>query len=171
MISVLSKAVQTLAPKLTPEQAQSALGPVLNAIHQTTDHDLLPALVQVVPTLGPTPEQTQAVLDAIGPLALQTVAEAVQALAPQLTPEQALAALSPVLDAAGQITNYDQVQALASAVQSLAPKLTPEQAQTALGPVLDGIPKAINPYQLRALAQAMQTLGSKLKATQIVSAI
>ncbi len=113
-----------------PTAVQRLLGPVLDAIRQTTDPDQLQALAQAVQTLGPnSPEQAQAalgpVLDAIrqttDPDQLQALAQAVQTLGP--TPEQAQAALGPVLDAIRQTTDPDQLQALAQAVQTLGPKL------------------------------------------------
>ena len=145
-LQALAQAVQTLGPS-SPEQAQAALGPVLDAIRQTTDLYQLQALAQAVQTLGPSsppsrprppsdPSSTPSA-QTTDPYQLQALAQAVQTLGP--TPEQAQAALGPVLDAIRKTTDPDQLQALAQAVQTLGPKLTPEQAQAALGPVLDAI--------------------------------
>ncbi len=100
------------------------------------------------------------------PLRLQALAQAVQALAPRLGPEQAQAALAPVLEAIKGTTDPVQLQALAQAVQALAPRLAPEQAQAALAPVLDAIKGTTDPYQLRALAQAVQALAPRPEQAQ-----
>ena len=162
-LQALDQAVQSLAPKLSPEQAQAALGPVLDAIPNTTSPSALQALAQAVQSLAPklSPEQAQAalgpVLDAIpkttDPDQIQALAQAVQSLTP--TPEQAQAALGPVLDAIPKTTDPYQLQDLAQAVQSLAPKLSPEQAQASAEPLRTVLTTTDDPAIAAAFARAI----------------
>ena len=178
--AIISRAIGLGWPQ-TAEQAQAALGHVLDAIGKTTGSDPLGALARAVQALAPklTAEQAQAalgrVLDAIGKTsdsdALGALAQVVQALAPKLTAEQAQAALGRVLDAIGKTTDSDQLGALAQVVQALAPKLTAEQAQAALGRVLDAFGKTSGLDALGALAQAVQALAPKLTAEQAQPAL
>ena len=178
--AIISRAIGLGWPQ-TAEQAQAALGHVLDAIGKTTGSDPLGALARAVQALAPklTAEQAQAalgrVLDAIGKTsdsdALGALAQVVQALAPKLTAEQAQAALGRVLDAIGKTTDSDQLGALAQVVQALAPKLTAEQAQAALGRVLDAFGKTSGLDALGALAQAVQALSPKLTAEQAQAAL
>ena len=172
MLRVLAQGIQSLGPKLTPEQAQAALGLFLGSLRHTLDPDMIWALAQAAKTLGATPDQAQAalgrVLEAIRrtkePDDIGALAQAANALG--ATPEQARAALGPVLVAIRQTNNYDQREALAQAVQTLGPKLTPEQAQVALGPILDAIQKAFFPSERLALAEAVQALGATPKQAE-----
>ena len=206
-LEALAQAVQTLGPKLTPEQAQAALArprrhpkdhhpdtapgpgpgradpraqrpsrprPPLAPSKKLRTAQLRP---RPRPLRGPRPDasrqtrrsaRVQAVPDAL-PTAL---AQAVQprgparALAgpgrpdprPKLTPEQAQAALGPVLDAIRQTTDPDQLQALAQAVQTLGPSSRPSKPRPPSAPSSTPSPTS-DPYRLRALAQAVQTLG------------
>src|SRR5271166_3188206 len=178
--AIISRAIGLGWPQ-TAEQAQAALGHVLDAIGKTYASNPLGELAQAVQALAPklTAEQAQAalgrVLDAIGKTsdsdALGALAQVVQALAPKLTAEQAQAALGRVLDAIGKTSGLDALGALAQAVQALAPKLTAEQAQAALGRVLDAIGKTSGLDALGALAQAVQALAPKLTAEQAQPAL
>jgi hypothetical protein len=89
------------------------------------------------------------------------LARAVQALAARLTPEQARAALDPVLAALRDATH--PAASLAWAVQALAARLTPEQARSALDPVLAAPLRGVtHPDMLEALARAVQVLALNL---------
>ncbi|MFZ1425891.1 MAG: TIR domain-containing protein [Geminicoccaceae bacterium] len=147
------------------EDIERLVGPVLDAIRQSTDLGQIAVLAEAVRTIGAMPEQAQAalgpVLDAIrqttNPHQLQALVEAVQAFGPKLTPEQAQAALGPVLDAFRQTTDSYNLLAMAQAVQTLG--AAPEQAQAALGLVLDAFRQTTDSHNLLAMAQAVQTLG------------
>ena len=81
----------------------------------------------------------------------------------ELTPEQALGALSRALEAMHQkTTNPNELQILGRAVQNLAPDLD----QSALGPILDVIRQTTDPTTLKYLAQAVQTLGPAREQAQ-----
>ena len=146
-------------PSWHPSRPRPALGPVLDAIRQTTDPYSLQALAKAVQTLGPklAPEQAQAalgpVLDAIRQTTnydlIQALAKAVQSLGP--TPEQAQAALGPVLDAIRQTTDRYQLQALAQAVQSVGPKL----AQSSTEILRTMLAAAVEPSVAEAYARAI----------------
>jgi hypothetical protein len=152
--------------KLTPEQAQVALGPVLDAMRSSTNPYTLRWLVEAAWVLSPTPGQTQAalslVLDAMrastDPGALGALAEVAQALIPSLGPAPAQAALGRVLDAMHANTDPDALRWLAEVVQALASRLGPAQAQVALGRVLDAMRASTDPGALGALAEAAQAL-------------
>ena len=110
MLRPRAEIARSLAAKLTAEQAQVALGPLLDAINRTTmDPRYLPAL-----------------------------AMGVQILAGKLTAEQAQVTLGAVLTATERVMD-PPVQALGPAVEALAGKLTAEQAQAVLSPLLDAI--------------------------------
>src|SRR5271157_4168556 len=178
--AIISRAIGLGWPQ-TAEQAQAALGHVLDAFGKTSGLDALGALARAAQALAPklTPEQAQValgrVLDAMGETAdpgrVEALAPAVLALVLKLTPEQAQAALGRVLDAFGITSGLDALGALAQAVQALAPKLTAEQAQAALGRVLDAIGKTTDSHQLGALAQVVQALSPKLRAGQAEAAL
>ena len=111
----LARSVEVLL-RLERAQAQAALDPLLTAIKGTTDR-----------------------------VALEALAQAVQALAAKLTEVQAQAALDPLLTAIKGTTDGVALWALAQAYQALAAKLTYAQAQAALDPLLTAIKGTTNP--------------------------
>jgi hypothetical protein len=128
-------AVQALGPRLDPEQAQAALGLVLNVLKDTHPYSYYTACRALV--------------------------GAVQALGPRLDPEQTQIALGPFLTALQTTTDADELKALADAVQALNPM--PEQGQTALGPVLAALQTTPDPSRFAALAHTVQALGPTLE--------
>jgi len=179
-VSLISRALGLTWPE-SPNQAQAALGPVLEAIAKTTDSNRLGPLAQVAAALAPklTPNQAQAalgpVLEAIAkttsPHALGSLAQAAAALGPKVRPERAQAALGSVLAAIAKTTDPFALGPLGQAAAALAPKLTPEQAQAALGPVLEAIAKTTDSNQLGSLAQAAAVLAPKLTPEQAQAAL
>ena len=118
----------------------------MDAIGNTTDSVELGLLTQAVAALAPGAEQARTVLDRIlrpptkpTPWQRQYLVEAVQALAPQLTAEQAQAMLGRVLDAIGKTTDADWLETTVPAVPALNARLTAEQTPAALGRVLDAL--------------------------------
>ena len=100
--------MQALAPKLSAEQAQAALGPVLAAMRGHHRPRCAGALARAVQALPPAHRRAGAGgarprprrhTGHHRPRALEALARAVQALARELTAEQAQAALDPVLAA------------------------------------------------------------------------
>ena len=179
-VSLISRALGLTWPE-SPNQAQAALGPVLEAIAKTTDSNRLGPLAQVAAALAPklTPNQAQAalgpVLEAIAkttsPHALGSLAQAAAALGPKVRPERAQAALGSVLAAIAKTTNPSALQSLTRAAAALAPRLPSEQAQAALGPVLDAIAKTSDSNQLGPLAQVAAALAPKLTPEQAHAAL
>jgi hypothetical protein len=157
----LAGAAQALAPRLDPEAAQPAFDAVLDLMRTaTTDPSMamveaLGPLAGAARVLAPTPEAIRPalalVLDAMRATtdldelwamgkAVEALAGAVQALAPQLDPEAARSALNGLLDPMRDTRNVERAAvayALAGAVGALAPQLDPEAAQPAFNTVLD----------------------------------
>lgn len=134
----LAQAVEALGASI--EQVKWALVPVLKAIatesnwaldDDANDRDQLRNLFEAVEVLGSSPEQALTVLVAIvnaitatsNGSALETLARAVEALAPKLGAEQAQTALVPVLAAIISAIDAGQMKVMAKAVAALAPKL------------------------------------------------
>jgi hypothetical protein len=96
------------------------------------------------------------------------LAQAVEALAPQLTREQAQAALGSALEAMwGEAmrgsTDGEGLRLVALAVQALPVQLTREQAQAALGAILDAMRRSsTDSYGRLSFAQAVEALAPKL---------
>ena len=176
-LQALALAVQTLGPKLAPEQIQTALGQVLDTIRHTTDPPTLWALAKALQSLGPTPAQAQAALGEIVNAIrqttdynqLQALARAVQTLGTKLAPEHAQAVLRLVLDAIHQTTEPNQSQVLAQAVQIFGP--TSDQALVALDPTLNALPKSSSFNESQPLAEVVKTLGPKLTPEQAQKAL
>ena len=129
--------VQTLAPRLTSEQAQAALTVAVDMIGRTAASSTLEALTKVVQALVPRlgGEQVQAALNHVlgmtEPRPPGALAKAVEIPAPKLAGYPAQATLTPRVDAVRRTTEPDQLLALAQGVLALAPKLNGEQASMA----------------------------------------
>src|SRR5262249_36575193 len=94
---------------------------------------------------------------------LQSLVPAVAALAPELSPEQAQAALGRVLDAIANTTFPPALQSLAQAVAALAPRLTPEPAQAAFAQVPAAWGWAAIEKEAAEVVNAMAAIRSKFK--------
>jgi hypothetical protein len=175
MLRNLARIFQALNP--TPKLTQAALDLILRSIRETDDCHSMDTLVEAVQALGPSPEQAQfalkPVLDWLHPIIdvdyyqtekIKTLAKIIRVLGPELSAEQAQAALAPVLAAIGRATTPDHIAALAQAVQALGPSR--EQAQAALAPVLAAIGRATAPDQIPPLAHAVQALGPSPEQAQ-----
>lgn len=111
-LAPLLEAIQELAPQLTADQVQAALGPVL--------------------------EPMQDILQ-ISVITLQVITQTIKALPAQLTAEQMQLALGGVLDMlllVGPIGPHGEGNWVGKAIEVLAPRLTAEQAQAALRAIL-----------------------------------
>jgi energy-coupling factor transporter ATP-binding protein EcfA2 len=180
--SANSDVLQVLAAKLTEEQAQQALAPLLQLIGKTSDSDALGALAKGLRAVAARLTEAQA-QQALAPLlqqqigkttdpnALQTLAGALQALAAKLTETQARQALDALLQQMDKTTDPDALQTLAMALQALPAKLTERQAQQALAPLLQQIGKTSDPNALGALAKGLQALAAKLTEAQAQQAL
>ena len=108
-----------------------------------------------------------------GPFQMNSLAQALAALAPRLKPADASAALREVMDAWAKATDFPLTQSLdlakgdlAEALAALAPRVEPEgSAQlTALASrlFLAAMAKTHNPSTLASLAHALAALGPRL---------
>jgi hypothetical protein len=190
---VLAELVQELAPKLSVDQAQAALSPILSTMRNTNNADTLQALAvaiqELAQKLATDRHQAQA---ALGPIldaalsdqvraattdskALWPLLQALQLLAPQLTPDQAQAVLGPVLEPMRDTLDMslNALQATAATVQALPVQPTAEQMQLALGGVLDML-LMIGPnkgFSSQRVGNAIAALASKLTPDQAAAAL
>jgi hypothetical protein len=100
------------------------------------------------------------------PVQIRSLSEALVALRFQLTPEQITSAITPVLRALNDPTNYPHLGELAAALHALAPILSAEQADVASNACLHSVMRTSNQNQLEALAGAMQALAHDENAQQ-----
>ena len=166
---------------LSDEEAQALLGPVLQALKDTTDPNTLLALAKAVRTIPAqaTSQQAKAALGSVlagfartrDPYALQALAAATQELGVQLSPEQGEAALAPVLERFADTNDPYALRALATAARSVSAQLISEHAQAALAPILSGFTHTNDPYALQALAEAAQALPVPLTSEQARAAL
>jgi hypothetical protein len=180
-IKHLEPVLRAFGLRLGAEQAWAALGPVLEAMRDTTYNDPLEAPARAVQALAPMlgAEQAPAALGqafeglrgVTYTVALEALAQVVQALAPKLSAEQAQAALGQALEAIRSTTNPYAFEVLARAVQVLPVQLSAEQAQAALGPVFEAIKSTTDSGWLQALARAVQVLPVQLSAEQAQAAL
>jgi hypothetical protein len=135
-----------LAPKLTAEQAQQVLNPILQQVVKIFDAE-----------------------------ALRGAAEALQALAPKLSPEEAQQALDPVLQKVAHMTDSNALSALAKAIQALTPKLTDSQVLQASRLSSSSLAWAASENEAgewaRSLAVLSQRIRSQESTRELVAAI
>jgi PDZ domain len=149
-----------LTSMLTADQAQAALGPILNAMGRETSLGGLDALIRTIGKIAPRLTTDQAVvalarvlatipdttiLDTTGPNTmkryevLETTALSIEELVSKLATDrqQVQATLGPILTAIQSTRAPNGLWPLLHGLQRLAPHLTNDQAQAALASVLE----------------------------------
>jgi hypothetical protein len=160
--------LRALGLRLSSEDAQALLDPLLAALDDGADPTTLRNLAKAIRAIPaqPTAEQARQALATVmvafsmtrDPYALQALAEAAQALPLQLSGEQAQTALAPILNSLQRNTEPEALQALVLAVQALAPYLEPTQAKAMTGPILAALKTTTRPQAVGPLVQAARTL-------------
>jgi hypothetical protein len=167
----LGATLQMTVRRLSPEQASSALGLVINA--GMRDRSRLQVLTQAAATLAGklTAAQAQAVLAQVADAVkradkreIRMLARVAQSLRLQLTRDQARAALGPVLEALAPDVLCLQLQALA-ALPDLPLSLTSEETEAALAPLLEKMKLAPTRHVMpEEIAQSLEDMAGATQA-------
>lgn len=166
-------AVQALAGRASPKQAQDALRFVLNAFARTEDPDELLMLARVVQALPVSLNewQGQALLDPLlRPFMTATTdefemiapAEAIGALAAKLTAAQVLAAFDALLRTIERSSDSVVLDDLGLALKALAVQIPPERTLAVFESLLKTIETVTDPSVAATLAQPVSALAGKL---------
>jgi hypothetical protein len=183
VLHVLARALQALSSPLTAEQAEAALGPILEAIKGTTEPGELRALAEALRMLPmqPDSEQTQValghVLDVLktteDPDAVAALSRAVQELPVALAPEKAGIVLGRSLKALLDATDPDLLRLLVEPIPGLADKLPPDYAIEGLAELIEAEARSTDSSapKARIKVQAGRALADRLGPEQVEGAV
>jgi AAA ATPase domain len=180
---VVANALQALAAKLTPAQAQEAAAPLLRQIGKTTNDDALYGLAQGLRALAPklsaleTQEVFAALVEQLGKseknlYLLNTLAEALKALSvDHLTERHLQEAVAALRRQIARTPDPFLLEALVRLHPTFTAKLTEAQVQGMLASLLQQMGETTNPNVLFALAQVLQGLLAKLEGAEAKHAL
>lgn len=165
----LAGALPPVAARLTGDQAEAAIGPVIASFREIDDADQLRALAQAIQLIAAnlSSEQAQGVLSEMlhemrdMPAAgtrTYFYAQVAPSLIERLAPDAALALLPAALPAFRNGYATDDSASQERAMQGLAAKVAPERAAAAQGPIIDAMLSTGDPFEIPVLATMLRTL-------------
>jgi hypothetical protein len=177
---LLCLALQELAPRLEPAQANRAWDAVIANAHKWNKHYLAGVDMELTGLLGalaPQPESAQlkraadaliAMLEkSTDPNVLYVANYGVTAVAPRLEPPQSKRAADAVVEFLGKSTETYLLAAAKNGLSALAPRLGPAQAKRAGDALIAMLEKSTDANVLNAASGGLETLAPRLEPAQV----